>query len=80
MQWLDEVEDLIFAFALAWHGLCRLCLSVGFVASLSVVIFRAISFTWLLGLTAIAVASVLAWSVAVVASLVGATRITAASA
>lgn len=80
MQWLDEVEDLFFAFALAWHRICRLCLSLGFLASLLVVTFRAVSFPWLLGLMAIAIVSVLAWSVAVVAALVGATRLATVSA
>lgn len=79
LQWLDELEDLILAFAFACHNLCRFCLALGLVASLLVIVPGVASFPSLLALTAIAVASVLAWSVAVVAAFVGADRFLASA-
>jgi hypothetical protein len=79
MQWLDDLEDLIFASAFAWHRLCRFCLTPGFAASLLVM---ALDHTLpvLITLSAIALVSVLAWLTAVTSTLVCATRALAVSA
>ena len=80
MQWLDDVEDLVFALLSAWHGICRLCLSLGFAASLLVMAPLAVGRLTLVALTAVAVASVLAWLVAVVSTVIRSTRLYATSA
>ena len=80
MQWLDDLEDLAFAFMTAWHGMCRLCLSVGLAASLLVMAPMAVGRSTLLILTGVALASVLAWSLAVVATLIRANRLYATAA
>lgn len=36
LQWLDDVEDLVFAAAFLWRGLRRLCLGLGMLAALAV--------------------------------------------
>ena len=69
MQWLDELEDMVFAIALAWHRLCRVCLGFGLVASLAALIPGLVSLPVLLLLSGVAVISVLAWCVAVAATM-----------
>ena len=75
MQWLDELEDLIFAFALAWHRVCRFCLTFGLLASMLVMAPGAASFASLVVLTLVAAGSVVAWSVAVLTTLVLSNRL-----
>ena len=79
MQWLDELEDLVFAFAFAWHRLCRLCLTFGLVASVLVIVPGAATLPSLLALTTIAVISVLAWSAAVITAFFSANRFLASA-
>jgi len=71
LQWLDELEDLVFAIALAWEDLRRLLLQVGLGAALALLVPDAA-----LGarvptglLTAVAVASVGAWLTALLVLL-----------
>ena len=74
MQWLDELEDLVFAFALAWHRVCRFCLTFGLLASMLVMAPGPVSFASLVVLTGVACGSVVAWSAAVLTTLVLASR------
>jgi hypothetical protein len=79
LQWLDDLDDLVFVFAFAWHRLCRLCLTLGFGASL-LVITPGHPWAVLVALTGVALLSVLAWSVAVAATFICSTRAIAVSA
>ena len=75
MQWLDDLEDFVFVLLSAWQGICRLCLSFGLAASMLVMAPLAVSHSTLLILTIVAFGSVLAWSVAVVATLIRSNRL-----
>lgn len=52
LQWLDDVDDAVFAVVLVWERLRRVCLRLGAAAVLAAC--AAVSADWLLPLAALA--------------------------
>lgn len=71
LQWLDEIDDLFCAGFFLWHRLCRSSLALGLVAAMGLPLFgpASLGVLWLAALSATAFVSVIAWSVAFVATV-----------
>ena len=69
MQWLDELEDLVFAAALLWEPMRRVLLQIGLGAAVGLQILQAIdgSQTHAPVLAGIAFSSVFVWLVGLIA-------------
>lgn len=64
IQWLDEVDDWVFAAAFLWRGLRRLCLGFGFLAAIALLVAASrpeAAALWP-AFAAIAVLSIAVWS------------------
>ena len=63
LLWLDELDDLIFAAAAFWRGVCRAGLAAGLTAAVLLLPITGaeLRFSGTLALSAIATVSVLAW-------------------
>ena len=66
LQWLDDLDDLIYATALSWRSLCRCGLALGFLSALVLtpVYGTDLRIQWVMMLSAVAIGSVFAWSIA----------------
>lgn len=66
LQWLDELDDLVFATLLTWRGVCRFGLALGLPAALVLTpLFRAdLGMVAFCALTGVSAGSVLAWGAA----------------
>ena len=67
LLWLDELDDLICTVAVTWRSACRLGLTAGFPAALTLMTIYGTELhtRWVIGLSIIAAGSVLAWLSAV---------------
>lgn len=66
LQWLDELDDLLFVAFVTWRRACRLGLGFGLAAALALVprFGPELEAHWVVALSVIALASVLAWTTA----------------
>jgi len=66
LQWLDDLDDLVFAAALSWRNACRVGLALGLIAAfvLTPIYGTDLSLPSVTLLSAVASASVFAWVVA----------------
>lgn len=66
LQWLDELDDLVFTFASFWRSFCRISLALGLMAAITLTpIYSAeLRLPSVIVLTMVASGSVLAWFVA----------------
>ena len=72
LQWLDDLDDLIFAGILVWRRTCRICLGIGWLAAMSLFVdsmIMVLRTEWFISLSIIAISSVIVWSVAAVSLL-----------
>jgi hypothetical protein len=71
LQWIDDAEDLFFAGVFLWQRMIRYCLTLGFVASLALILSRLflLSFAWVFALTGVAMSSVGLWTIAALTAL-----------
>ena len=71
LQWLDELDDLVFTFATFWRSFCRIGLALGLVAAIILTpVYEAdLRLPAVIVLTAVAGGSVLAWSTAALISI-----------
>lgn len=66
LQWLDDLDDFVFAAALSWRNACRVGLALGLMAAfvLTPIYGTELSLPSVALLSAVASASVFAWVVA----------------
>ena len=66
LQWLDELDDLIFVMFIRWRNACRFGLSLGLTAALVLTPASGAQLQahWVVALSLVALGSVLAWIVA----------------
>ena len=72
MQWLDDLDDLIFAGILVWRRASRICLGIGWLAAMSLFVdsmIMVLRTEWFISLSIVAISSVIVWSVAAVSLL-----------
>ncbi len=71
LQWLDDLDDIVFAVAIFWRSFCRIGLALGFTAALVLTPMHGadLRIHSVVALTALAGASVLAWLAAAIISL-----------
>jgi hypothetical protein len=64
LLWLDDLDDILFSAALGWERLRRLVLQIGLAASFAVAgaELSSVATQWAPALSAVAAASVAAWS------------------
>jgi len=63
LQWLDELDDLIFAGFPVWHGLRRLCLGVALGTALALPVVPAVNGTaTAFVIAAVSLAALVAWA------------------
>jgi hypothetical protein len=75
LQWLDELDDVVFAVLLQHDALRRGALRTGFVATLTLAGCElAAAFEWIPLLTAIAAGSVAVWSSSAAAAVLASAR------
>jgi hypothetical protein len=72
-QWLDEVEDLVFAVALLWEPLRRILLQVGLVAAITLHFSQSGSHVsgYAPLLAGVALGSVVVWCLALLVLMLG---------
>jgi hypothetical protein len=72
LQWLDEVDDAFYAWALGPRRISRFSLSVSLIVTLVLAVCRplVLGFEWTAGLTALAFFCVVLWMLAAVAEFV----------
>jgi hypothetical protein len=63
LQWLDDLDDLVFAVAISWRSTCRFGLALGFLAAfvLTPIYGADLQIQSVIVLTAVAFSSVSAW-------------------
>jgi len=66
LQWLDELDDLLFVMFVGWRKLCRFGLSLGLAAALMLAPGSGAQLQahWVVALSLVALVSVLAWTTA----------------
>lgn len=76
LQWLDELDDLVFTLAFFWQGSCRIGLIPGVAAAAVLTPIFGIDLTqqYVIVLTFIAAGSVLAWLTAAALTMRGSLR------
>lgn len=72
LQWLDELDDLVFVGFMKWESLRRRSLQAGMSSALMLALcdFAAIALEWMPLLAAIAVFSVALWALASAGTLI----------
>lgn len=58
LQWLDELDDAVFAVVLSWERLRRRCLQIAAAAGTALAASAAVAAEWVLPLAAVAGVSV----------------------
>lgn len=68
LQWLDEADDALHMLLIGWRSVSRIGLALGLVAALSLIPGYGpnLDGQWVVGLSLISLASVLAWTSAAV--------------
>ena len=71
LQWLDELDDLVFTLASFWRTFCRIGLALGLVAAviLTPIYGTDLRLPAVVALTTVAAGSVLAWLAAAVITI-----------